>query len=129
MQDCFFERIRPIPIGCPLGELQPVFDENGKWIHNATKYEWFWVDVYEQTTDEGWQDAPDMHRLYDGPHFYPQETVLFLIDEGALFNPMLTISRGVGYRRTLDRHRIYATPSKRLRAFGALSKLIEGSAN
>ena len=23
-----------------------------------------------------------MHRLYDGPHLYPQETVLFLIDDG-----------------------------------------------
>ena len=59
-----------------------MFDNNGKWIHKATKYAWFWVDVYEQKTDEGWQDAPEMHRLYDGPHLYPQEAVLFLIDEG-----------------------------------------------
>ena len=40
------------------------------------------MDAYEQKTDEGWQDAPEMHCRYDGPHLYPQETVLFLIDEG-----------------------------------------------
>ena len=59
----FLERIRPIPVGCPLGELQPVFDKHGNWIHKATKYEWFWVDVYEQKTDAGWQEVPEMHRL------------------------------------------------------------------
>ena len=37
-----------------MGELQPVFDEHGKWIHKATKYKWFWVNVYEQKADEGW---------------------------------------------------------------------------
>ena len=75
------ERTRGLPIGCPLDELEPVFND-GQWRRPLTDFEWLWVDIFEQDTDEGFQDVPDMHRLYDGPHLYPLETVQFLIEDG-----------------------------------------------
>ena len=50
------ERLRPIPIGCPVDELEPLGNRA------LTDFEWLWVDVYEQFED-GWQDEPELHRL------------------------------------------------------------------
>ena len=82
----FIERTRPVPIGCPLDQLEPVFDEEGRWRKQLTEFEWLWVDIFEQddVEIEGFQDAPELHRLYDGPHLYPLETVQFLIEDGFL---------------------------------------------
>ena len=46
------------------------------------------MDVYEQF-DGGWQDEPELHRLYDGPHIYPLETVLFLMEDGLVKRSMI----------------------------------------
>ena len=62
--NAFMERLRPIPIGCPVDELEFVGDRH------MSDFEWLWVDVYGDF-DGGWQDAPDLHMLYDGPHLYP----------------------------------------------------------
>lgn len=79
------ERTRPLPIGCPLDDIEPVFDEDGKYLRPLTDFEWLWVDVYEQReADSGFQDVPDLHKCYDGPHMYPLATVLYLIDDGFL---------------------------------------------
>ena len=80
----FRERVRDIPVGCPLDEFEIVFDEDDNLMRPLTDFEWFWVDVYNQGDAEGFQDAPQLHRLYDGPHLYPLDTVLFLIDDGFL---------------------------------------------
>ena len=40
------------------------------------------------------QDAPDAHRLYDGPHLYPLETVQYLIDDGFLKPSAKTLPLG-----------------------------------
>ena len=81
----FLERKRDLPVGCPLDALEPVFNEDGSWARALTDFEWLWVDLYEQPyADEGFQDMPDVHRLYDGPHLYPLETVQFLIEDGVL---------------------------------------------
>ena len=62
--NAFMERLRPIPIGCPVDELEPVGNRA------LTGVEWLWANVYGQK-EEGWQDAPQVHRLYDGPQFHP----------------------------------------------------------
>ena len=52
---------------------------------DLTRFEWVFADILKQ---EGYydtyQDAPDLHRLYDGAHLYPLETVQFLIGDGFL---------------------------------------------
>ena len=58
-----------------MDELEPIGNRA------LTDFGWLWVDVYEQF-DGGWQDEPELHRLYDGPHLYPLETVLFLMEDG-----------------------------------------------
>ena len=68
--NAFMERLRPIPIGCPVDELEPVGNRR------LGDFEWLWVNVYGQNED-GWQDAPELHRLYDGPHLYPWELCFF----------------------------------------------------
>ena len=73
--NAFMERLRPIPIGCPVDELEPVGNRA------LGDFEWLWVDVYGEF-DGGWQGCPDLPRLYDGPHLYPLETVLFLMGDG-----------------------------------------------
>ena len=74
--NCFMERTRPLQIGCPLDKLVPV-------TGNLTDYEWLWVDAFAEG-GHGYQHQPDQHRCYDGPHLYPLETVLFLIEDGFL---------------------------------------------
>ena len=91
----FMERTRAIPVGCPLDQLEPVFDSNGNWRRNLTDFEWLWVDIYEQEDDEeGFQDAPDMCRLYGGPHLYPLATVQFLMGGGFLLANARTLPYG-----------------------------------
>ena len=68
--NAFMERLRPIPIGRPVDELEPVGNRA------LTDFGWLWVDAYEQFGD-GRQGEPELHRLYDGPHLYPLEAVLF----------------------------------------------------
>ena len=75
------ERIRDIPIGCPLDQIEPVF-VNGEY--DLTRFEWLCVDILEQEGEVTSQDVPDLHRLYDGPHLYPLATVQFLILDGFL---------------------------------------------
>ena len=36
----FFERVRDIPIGCPMDGLEPVFDDNGQYRKHLTEFEW-----------------------------------------------------------------------------------------
>ena len=74
--NCFMERTRPLPIGCPLDRLEPV-------TRSLWEYEWLWVDAFAEG-GQGYQHQPDQHRCYDGPHLYPLETVLFLIEDGFL---------------------------------------------
>ena len=64
------QRRRPVPIGCPVDELEPV------GTRHLVDFEWFWVDVYGQNED-GWQGAPELRRLYDGPHLYPWRPCCF----------------------------------------------------
>ena len=90
----FIERTRPIPIGCPLDELEAVFDDNGQYRRHLEDFEWLWVDVFEQDSEEGFQDAPELHRLYDGPHLYPLETVQYLMSDGFLRAGPTTIPWG-----------------------------------
>ena len=66
----------------PVDELEPIGDRH------LSDFEWFWVDVYGEF-DGGWQDAPDRHRFYDGPHLYPLETVLFLMQDGFVARSMI----------------------------------------
>ena len=88
----FLERTRDIPVGCPLDQLEPVFVD-GKY--DLDKFEWILVDVFEQGEDgDMFQDVPDAHRLYDGPHLYPLETVKFLIDDGFLKPSATTMPLG-----------------------------------
>ena len=78
----FYERTRDIPVGCPLDEFEPAYVD-GVLRRPLTDFEWLWLDTLEQQDySDGFQDMPDLHRLYDGPHLYPLETVLFLIDDG-----------------------------------------------
>ena len=64
------ERTRPLPIGCPLDDVEAVF-EDGHYRRPLTDFEWVWVDLYEQQdADAGFQDVPELHRCYDGPHMY-----------------------------------------------------------
>merc|ERR1711983_643566 len=39
--NCFMERTRPLPIGCPLDKLVPVTGD-------LTEYEWLWVDAFAE---------------------------------------------------------------------------------
>ena len=73
------ERTRDIPVGCPLDEMEPVF-VNG--CYDLTRFEWIVVDALDQWGDAAFQDEPTLHRLYDGPHIYPLQTVQFLIEDG-----------------------------------------------
>ena len=84
----FMERTRPLPSGCPLDDVEPVFDDDGHYTRPLTDFEWLRVAVYEEF-DGGWQDAPDLHRLYDGPHLYPLETVLFMMQDGFVTRSMI----------------------------------------
>ena len=80
--DFFLERTRDIPVGCPLDQLEPVFVDGH---YDLNKFEWIYVDILEQGDDgDMFQDAPDAHRLYDGSHLYPIETVQYLINDGFL---------------------------------------------
>ena len=80
----FIERTRDIPVGCPLDQFEPVFKKDG--TYDLNRFEWIFVDVYMQDDDwsEGFQDMPDLHRLYTGAHLYPLDTVKFLIEDGFL---------------------------------------------
>ena len=59
-RNAFMERLRPIPIGRTVDKLEPI------GARPLGEFEWLWVDVYGQIKD-GWQDAPELHKLYDGP--------------------------------------------------------------
>ena len=83
------ERSRPLPIGCPLDDVEAVFDDNGKYRRPLTDFEWLWVDVYEQhevvfsipTNSQGRLVlSPDEQRVY-----LTQENlnVLLVIDPAA----------------------------------------------
>ena len=42
--------------------------------------------IEQPDADSGFQDVPELHRCYGGPHMYPLATVQYLIDDGFL-NP------------------------------------------
>ena len=78
----FYERTRDIPVGCPLDEFEPAYVD-GVLRRPLTDFEWLWLDTLEQQDySDGFQDMPDLHRLYDGPHLYPLEIFLVLIGAG-----------------------------------------------
>ena len=52
--------------------------------YDLTRCELLCVDVLEQSGTCTWQDVPKLHRLYDGPHWYPLATVQLLIEDGFL---------------------------------------------
>ena len=104
----FMERLRPIPTGCPVDELEPIGDRA------LTDLEWFWVDVYGGFGG-GWQDAPDLRRLYDGLHLYPLETVLFLLQDGFVARSM---TPGVGCHQMLALPKTYTAPLTKSRRSG-----------
>ena len=88
----FLERTRDIPVGCPLDQLEPVFVDG---TYDLNRFEWLYVDILEQGDDgDMFQDAPDAHRLYDGPHLYPLETVQYLIYDGFLKPSAKTLPLG-----------------------------------
>jgi hypothetical protein len=78
------ERMRDLPIYCPIDECERIFDVRGHYNCALTEFEWIWVDIFEQAeSDVGWREHTG-NRLYDGPHLYPLDTVLFLIEDGFL---------------------------------------------
>ena len=118
----FRERVRDIPVGCPLDEFEPVFDEDGTLNRPLTDFEWLWVDVYQQGDADGFQDAPDMHRLYDGPHLYPLDTVLYLIDDGFLEMNSKTFPIGGAPLHTRPA-KILASSFEKLKLLGATFRM------
>ena len=79
-----------------------MFDSSGNY--DITRFEWIWVDVYEQEPGEGFQDEPDVHPLYDGPHLYPLATVLLLIEEGVVNASPTTLPFGWAPLHTRPAH-------------------------
>ena len=64
----FYERTRDIPVGCPLDDFEPVYADV-VLRRPVTDFEWVWIDILEQQDwSDGFQDVPDLHRLYGGPY-------------------------------------------------------------
>ena len=90
--NALMERLRPIPIGCPIDELETVGDRA------LADVKWALVNVYGQNGD-GWQDAPELNRLYGGPHLFTLELCFLMQD--SLVTRSMTLP-GAGCHCMLD---------------------------
>jgi len=117
---------RPLPIGCPLDKLEPLFDEVGNMTHPWEEWHWIWVEVRQDVVadrlgehglspeESGYVAEPHpAHVLYDGPHLYPWFVVESFMQAGFVTREDLPC----GWRP------LHTRPRKDLRdAFAAVDK-------